>query len=654
MRSTAPTILVVARARDDAEMESLRASLFAQTYPAAELLIVPRPNDDLDHPATDICPEGEFSRRVEASNADMVLFWPDDGNLPPAAIEKLVLALQLCPDQAGVADAAKGETGLWLVRRTAATTGLINFWIKSQLKWIEECLAKKPALFFMAEKLSDASEPTALRRPYAVEKFFTKLPSDLASFQPIAVDPPWKIESSEPDSTSVLFLVNSLPMGGACKFILDIAGQLKSRGHRVTVATTTYDTRNPNPWLGELLKITPEVFVLSHTRPLDLPRLIVHLARARRCGRVVISHSMLGYQLLPWLRSQLPGVAFLDYTHIEYETEWPEGGYALRSVQNQSLLDVAMVSSAHLREWMTDRGADSARIRVCHTNIDANKWIPSADDRARVRFELNLDRKTALILYPCRLAEQKRPELLCNIVLALRQATKAPFVVVIAGDGPLMAPLKKFVASRGLDDCVRLLGAVPLQRVAQLHNAADIFLLPSLIDGIALALFEAMALESVPVISDVGGQRELLTPECGHLIPVGDPAKEIPQYVAHLKDLLERPEKRRAMGAAARARVREHFRLDQMTDTFIAAMDEAATRAAARAVPLPDPRLCREIATLALEQVRLALDNSIKLEAIFLLEEKMDKQDKVIQRLQRHIATLRSSQLAREENEPAY
>jgi len=190
--------------------------------------------------------------------------------------------------------------------------------------------------------------------------------------------------------------------------------------------------------------------------------------------------------------------------------------------------------------------------------------------------------------------------------------------------------------------------------VAQLHNAADIFLLPSLIEGIALALFEAMALESVPVVSDVGGQRELVAPDCGHLIPVGDPATEISRYVAELKYLLEHPEKRRAMGAAGRARVREHFRLDQMTDTFITAMDDAGRHCAARTLPLPDARLCREIATLAIEEVRLALDNSVKLEALFLFGEKMDKQEKIIQRLRRQIATLHSPQPAPEENEPVY
>jgi hypothetical protein len=200
---------------------------------------------------------------------------------------------------------------------------------------------------------------------------------------------------------------------------------------------------------------------------------------------------------------------------------------------------------------------------------------------------------------------------------------------------------------------VRLLGAVSLERVAQLHNAADIFLLPSLIEGIALALFEAMALESVPVISDVGGQRELVTPDCGFLIPVSEPLREIREYVAALKGLLENPQRRQAMGAACRARVCEHFRLEQMTDTFVAALREAGERHATNAVTLPAPSVCQDAATRAIDHIRLTIDNAVKVEALLLLDEKLNKQEKIIQRLQRQIEALRA-QSAPEEHAPAY
>jgi glycosyltransferase involved in cell wall biosynthesis len=652
MKNTSPKILVVTRHRDAEASEAIHEALARQTYTNTRLVLVHEADDQhiFSDDNSDFCPEGKLVAHVRKSGAAMVLFWPEEGGLRETAIEKLAIALQLAPDQQGVADSAQASTGLWLARVDETTLSLIGTWLVSQSEWLGECLKWKAQFFHIPEDLMAPSDEE-IRRPYAIGHLFDKLRLNLKNFAPISTGPLWSMDDTTPDDKSVLFLVNSLPMGGACKFILDIAGQLKAQGYRVTVATTTYDSYNPNPWLGELLRIIPDVFILSHARPTDLPRQIVHLARARRFSRVVLSHSMLAYQLLPYLRSELPEVAFLDYTHIEYENAWPDGGFALRSIHNQPMLDLAMVSSHHLREWMLERGANEDLVSVCYTNIDTEKWKPSSEVRARVRYELGIDKKTAVILYPCRLADQKRPELLCNIVAGLRRATRTPFVVVVAGDGPLMTPLNNFVEKERLEDCVRLLGAVSLERVAQLHNAADIFLLPSLIEGIALALFEAMALESVPVVSDVGGQRELVTPDCGELIPLGDIARELTAYVAALQHLLENPDQRRKMATACRTRVTEHYSIGQMTVNFIAALDAAGARHAAKPAPIPHPLICREIATLAIDQIRVALENFVKVEAICLFEEKMEKQDKIVQRLQRQIVALRSSQPVREENE---
>ncbi len=649
----APRVLVVARFRDAEHANRVVRNLAGQTYANAGLVFVlsSREKNLPDAGPLPICPAQDLFAYLEKSGSENVLFWPDDGEMKTAAIEKLVLALQLAPDQDGVADAARGGTGLWLARRNEATSQLIALWHLSQVDWITECRRTKPAFFYIAENLLVTAEGEEPRLPFAVEHLFEKLPYRLEAYQPISVEPLWALPEAKADDRSVLFLVSSLPMGGACKFILDVAGQLKSRGYRVTVAATAFNTEHP--WLDELLKVVPDVFVLSHARPVEVPRLIVHLARTRACGRVIISHSILGYQLLPWLRHQLPEVSFLDYTHIEYEIEYPNGGYAQRSVNNQSLLDLSMVSSKHLRDWMTASGAEAEGLRVCSTNIDTEKWTPDPNERERVRAELGLAPGATLILYPCRLSEQKRPELMCNIVAGLRQVTKVPFVVLVAGDGPLMPALRKFVEDHGLEDCVQVPGAVSLERVARLHNAADIFLLPSFIEGIALALFEAMALESVPVVADVGGQRELLTSDCGYLIPLGAAEEELKNYITVLKHLLEDPNLRHRMAAASRLRVQTHFRLSQMTTTFISAMHEAGGRHRRRSPSLPDIKVCREMATLAIDHMRVNYEGRLRQDMKNILEDQLAKQEKITAKLQRQIAAIRAAKTLPRENELA-
>jgi glycosyltransferase involved in cell wall biosynthesis len=648
-----PQVLVVARYRSAADAARSALCVSQQTYRETQLVFV-RQDAGGESPAdnvANICAEIEFPSHLANSVAAYVLFWPDEGDLKPAAIEKLVMALQVSPDHDGVADSAQAGTGLWLARRNDVTVDLVRLWFGPQVKWISECLQQKPNLFFIPENLSASADPSILRGPYAIEHLFSKHLVGFENYQEIPIDPLWSLSTAEIDNRSILFLVSSLPMGGACKFILDVTGELKARGYRVTVATTAYETKPANPWLEELLQIMPDVFVLSHTRLVELPRQIVHLVRTRRCGRVVLSHSLMGYQLLPWLRSELPAVSFLDYTHIEYEMEWPNGGYALRSVSNQSLLDLSLVSSEHLRNWMTVHGADPDDVRVCTTNIDCDKWAPDPAERARERYDLGLDAKTVLILYPCRLTEQKRPELLCNIVAELRKATRVPFIVAVVGDGELMPAMKSFIEKQGMENSFRLLGAVSLERVASLHNASDIFLLPSLIEGIALSLFEAMALESVPVVSDVGGQRELVTPECGHLIPLGEPGRELASYVAALKHLLENPNARLKKAAACRLRVHDHFGLGQMTATFISALEEAGMRHHLREAHLPSPAICREMAAMAVDHVRLKYQGGIEQDHRQLLQEQLAAQKKITAKLHRQLEAARSTRLIPEENE---
>jgi len=118
-----------------------------------------------------------------------------------------------------------------------------------------------------------------------------------------------------------------------------------------------------------------------------------------------------------------------------------------------------------------------------------------------------------------------------------------------------------------------LLGVQSQRQVARLMAGADILFLPSAHEGIALVCYEAMAAGLPVVCSDVGGQRELVTPECGIVIKPG--SGERLAYMLALTSLINDPEYRLAMGAAARKRVEQDFRLEDMGKRFAALIDKA-------------------------------------------------------------------------------
>jgi glycosyltransferase involved in cell wall biosynthesis/GT2 family glycosyltransferase len=372
----------------------------------------------------------------------------------------------------------------------------------------------------------------------------------------------------------VLFLVPWLEMGGVDKFNLDVIRTLSRRGYEFTVVATS---RAQNAWLSEFTALTPDVFCLPEFLSYaDHPRFLDYLIESRQIDAVLMSNSRLAYLLTPYLRARHPHLAMLDYNHMVME-DWLEGGYPRMAIRLGRLLDLNVANTEHLKQWMVAHGADPARLEVCHCNVDTQAWSPDACDRAAIRAELGVDAETPIILFAGRVIEQKRPLVFAQIIEQLA-AHEPDFVALVAGDGDQLPALRDFVRQRRLDGRIRLLGATSLARMRELMAAADILLLPSRNEGLALVLYEALALEIVPVAADVGGQGELVTPECGYLIPPGP--DELAGYVAALAALVREPARRQALAQQGRQRVVAQFDLERMADGMAAAISRAQQLAA--------------------------------------------------------------------------
>jgi glycosyltransferase involved in cell wall biosynthesis len=399
----------------------------------------------------------------------------------------------------------------------------------------------------------------------------------------------------------LLMIVPWLTTGGSDKFNLDLVRQLNARGWEVSIATTLPGDES---WLAAFARETPDIFVLNHfIRLVDYPRFLRYLIQSRQMDAVYVSHSEFGYLLLPYLRAFCPGTAFLDFCHID-EPFWKNGGYPRMSVDFDEMLDLHVVSSNYLKGWMTERGVSPERIQVSYTNVDLEQWRPDPDRRDRTRRDLRLDSETPVILYAARICPQKQPKIFAQTILRLRE-TGQRFVAVVAGDGPDFAWLANFIGMHDLKQQALLLGSVSSERVRDLMAAADIFFLPSQWEGIAVTLYEAMASGLAVVGADVGGQRELVSPECGILIRPGAETYEVSAYAAILTELLADQGKRIEMGKAGRKRVSDHFRIEQMAENMISCVDRI--RAAASCSPRSQPTLglAQACASMAVEYTRL-------------------------------------------------
>ncbi len=399
----------------------------------------------------------------------------------------------------------------------------------------------------------------------------------------------------------LLLLVPWLTMGGADKFNLDMLAQLTQRGWEITVATTC---KGDDSWLPLFAQHTPDIFLLPHfLRLVDYPRFLRYLIDSRQVDTVMVSNSELGYLLLPYLRAQCPDVTFVDFCHMEEES-WKNGGYPRMAVHYQACLDLNIVASAHLQRWMAQQGADPQRICTCYINVDTDTWQQDPQTRARVRQEMGVDDSTPLVLYAGRICAQKQPQVFAYTVQRLL-CMGVRCVALVAGDGPDLGWLRAWITQQGFDTQVRVLGAVPNERIRALMSAADVFFLPSQWEGIALSIYEAMACGLPIVGADVGGQRELVTSACGVLLPPQSAESAAERYAQIMAELLTQPAQRHAMGLAGRARVAAQFRLEQMGERMVTLFAEARRWHTVQARPRPDVAWSWISAAQAIEYTRL-------------------------------------------------
>jgi colanic acid/amylovoran biosynthesis glycosyltransferase len=144
----------------------------------------------------------------------------------------------------------------------------------------------------------------------------------------------------------------------------------------------------------------------------------------------------------------------------------------------------------------------------------------------------------------------------------------------IAGSGPFSEAIEAYLADHGLEDRVRLLGAIDRSCVRAEMQYADVFLHAAVSEGFCNAALEAQAMELPVVCSDADGLRECVD-DGGSGIVV--PRRDAAALARALARLAADPLRRAAMGAAGRSRVTRCFRIEDQIAAFVAFYERVST-----------------------------------------------------------------------------
>lgn len=266
-------------------------------------------------------------------------------------------------------------------------------------------------------------------------------------------------------------------------------------------------------------------------------------------------------RLAAW-RTGIPGVVYTSHNMVDQN--WTGLRRKIYWKMERSLAKVTdklIVVSEAMKERFIQEGIPASRVELVHNGISLKPYELPLDREAK-RAQLGVAPGQTMIVCPARLIPSKGVDLLLEAVRKMGETRSLNSLqVLVLGDGPLRAELENSAATLGLKDTVRFLGH--RKDMPEVLKAADLFVLPSLAEGLPLSILEAMAAGCPVVASNVGGIPDAIRHgENGFLVNPGDAGA----LARALEFILSNPERRQAYASQARQNAITRFSSERMVE----------------------------------------------------------------------------------------
>jgi len=357
----------------------------------------------------------------------------------------------------------------------------------------------------------------------------------------------------------ILHLITRLPIGGAERLLIDVLRNLDPARFESEVCCIQGK--------GELASEIEEMGIVLHdlgrmrNKHFDLGAILAlrQLIRGRRIDLVHshLYHANLYGRIAGW-SERIPVVASVHNTYTQHR--WHRR-LINRLLARVSFCVTAPSAEVELAIRRYDHVAAQKVVRLVNC-IDLDR-INSDLDVATAKHKLGLEPDDVVIGTVGRMEEQKGHGILLHAFAALRGLpgiSVSSLRLLIVGDGRLRQATEARASQLGIVDACRFPGS--MTRMADVYRAIDIFVMPSLWEGLSLAMLEAMAAGLPLVATDVGGVRDVLGDNLhGRLVPPGDPTS-----LAHaLAELLLNTQLREELATSASQCVRDTYGVSNLT-----------------------------------------------------------------------------------------
>jgi L-malate glycosyltransferase len=362
----------------------------------------------------------------------------------------------------------------------------------------------------------------------------------------------------------VAYFIDHLHTGGAQKHLVELLRGIDRR--RFSVSVWTEKTG------GELTKEVEHIGV--RVRSLDVKRSLtegrflirlIQVAHALRREGVDIAHGYLyAGNIIGSLAGLLGGVPVRLVSKRSLD-RYPARAKLLACRLANRFADRVTVNARAVGTFVAqEEGCDPRKMVLIPNGVDFCRFQRGHDD---ARTALGVAPHERVVGTVGRLTWKKAPEcLLAAANIILRQEPHARLLIV--GDGPLRAQAEERAEELGIRTRCMFTGSV--SDASPFIRACDVFVLSSVIEGMANALLEALACGKPAVVTDAGGNGEVVQHgETGFVVPCHDPS-QLAEATLHL---LRHPDLAAQMGEAARKDMEERFSLTRMVQSVEALYD---------------------------------------------------------------------------------
>lgn len=362
------------------------------------------------------------------------------------------------------------------------------------------------------------------------------------------------------DPHSVLHVVDTLEFGGLERVVADLAVAQRDAGSRVAVFSIQ-DTRGFRAHLE-----AAGVPVIVGGKQGSFDRQVLRRLRAaisEHDGGIVHTHNFVPNYYAALASLGTSSAPILINTCHNMGTRL--ANRRLRWLYRASLLRtrrVAMVSRQVHERFVAAGWVSAGQATTVINGIPTARFARDASRRALARDALALGPQSLVIGCVGRLVPVKHHAALLAQLPALIAACPSLQLVLI-GDGPLEAELREQAHALGVLDQVIFAGARP--DVAELLPALDVFVMPSLSEGMSIALLEACATGLAIVATKVGGNPQVIDDGRSGLLVEADDGQALFDAV---HALIVDPALRAKLGAAATSWVHEHASVEVMRDAY--------------------------------------------------------------------------------------